>query len=70
MRPDGGDWAALEVEPGREGGWRVEEDFIDSIRDGAPVPHTSFADGVRYMEFTEAVRQSLVEGRRIELPLA
>ena len=70
VRLDGGDWAALEVEPGREGGWRVEEDFIDSIRDGAPVTHTSFADGVRYMEFTEAVRQSLVEGRRIELPLA
>lgn len=64
-----GDWVPLEVDPGAEGGWRVEADFIDAIRDGAPVTHTSFADGVRYMEFTEAVRLSMVEGRRVDLPL-
>lgn len=69
VRLDGADWTPLEVEPAREGGWRVEADFIDAIRDGAEVTHTSFADGVRYMEFTEAVRLSIVEGRRIELPL-
>ncbi len=43
---------------------------VDAIRDGAPVTHTSFEDGVRYMEFTEAVNVSLAEGRRVELPLA
>ena len=51
-------------------GWQVEEDFVDAIRDGRPVTHTSFADGVKYMEFTEAVQISMAEGRRVELPLA
>ena len=50
-------------------GWQVEEDFVDAIRDGRPVTHTSFADGVKYMEFTEAVQISMAEGRRVELPL-
>lgn len=62
-------WQPLTVAPEKEGGWRVEQDFIDAIRDGAPVTHTSFSDGVRYMEFTEAVTLSLREGRRIDLPL-
>ena len=52
------------------GGWRVEADFVDAIRDGAAVTHTSFADGVKYMEFTEAVQISLNEGGRVQLPLA
>ena len=63
------EFKALEVAPEKRGGWRVEADFIDAIRDGQPVTHTSFADGVRYMEFTEAVQMSLREGRRIDLPL-
>ncbi len=48
----------LEVPAGRRGGWRVEADFVDAIRDGKPVTRTSFADGVRYMEFTAAVNRS------------
>lgn len=63
------DWRALEVPEAEQGGWRVEADFVDAIRDGAPVTHTSFVDGVRYMGFTEAVNVSLAEGRRVELPL-
>ncbi|MEZ5278536.1 MAG: Gfo/Idh/MocA family oxidoreductase [Opitutaceae bacterium] len=43
-------------------GWRVEADFVDSIRTGAPVRLTSFADGVRYMAFTEAVFKSVEAG--------
>jgi predicted dehydrogenase len=62
-------WQALQVEAGKEGGWRVEQDFIDAIRDGKPVTHTNFTDGVAYMEFTEAVQISLREGRRVQLPL-
>lgn len=62
-------WQPLSVAPEKEGGWRVEQDFVDAILDGAPVTHTSFADGVRYMEFTEAVTLSLREGRRVDLPL-
>lgn len=37
-----------------DGGWRVEADFVDSIRHGTPVRLTDFATGVRYMRFTEA----------------
>jgi predicted dehydrogenase len=62
-------WQALNVESGREGGWRVEQDFIDAIRENKPVTHTSFEDGVKYMEFTEAVQISINEGRRVDLPL-
>lgn len=40
-------------------GWRVEQDFVDSIREGRPVTHTDFATGVRYMRFTDAVWSAL-----------
>jgi predicted dehydrogenase len=60
----------LEVPQEKQGGWRVERDFVEAIREGRPVTHTSFADGVKYMEFTEAVQISLREGRRVKLPLA
>src|SRR5262249_21763702 len=33
----------------KQGGWRVEADFVDSIRSGAPVRLTDFATGVAYM---------------------
>jgi len=59
----------LEVALDKQGGWRVEEDFVDAIRDGKAVTHTSFADGAKYMEFTEAVTISIAEGRKVELPL-
>ncbi|MCG3177687.1 MAG: Myo-inositol 2-dehydrogenase [Phycisphaerae bacterium] len=51
----------------KRGAWRVEQDFIDSIRDGRPVTHTNFADGLKYMQFTEAVARSAAEGRRVAL---
>lgn len=49
--------------------WRVEAEFVDSIRSGTPVRLTDFATGVRYMEFTEAVARSAEEGSAIDLPL-
>ncbi len=52
---------------GAVGGWRVEEDFVDSIRTGMPVTLTSFDEGVRYMAFTEAVNQSALAARRIQV---
>jgi len=55
------------VPPERQGGWRVEQDFVDSIRLGTPVTLTSFADGVRYMEFTEAVHASAMLKRPVFL---
>jgi predicted dehydrogenase len=53
----------------KAGGWRVEADFIESIRTGAPVRLTDFTTGVAYMEFTEAVARSAQTGIAIELPL-
>jgi predicted dehydrogenase len=46
-------------------GWRVEREFIGASRGEEPVCRTTFADGVRYMEFTEAVAVSARTGRRI-----
>lgn len=59
----------LHIEPEHVYSWRVEQEFINAIRDGTPVTRTSFADGIKYMEFTEAVHISMREGRRIDLPL-
>ena len=63
-------WQPLEVAQGKEGGWRVEQEFVDAILTGSPITHTNFADGVKYMEFTEAVQISLREARRVDLPIA
>jgi predicted dehydrogenase len=49
-----GDWCDVEPPLEKRGGWRVEADFVDSIRMGAPVRLTDFETGVRYMRFTEA----------------
>jgi predicted dehydrogenase len=47
--------------------WTVEQEFIDGIREGKPV-EPSFYDGVKYMEFTEAVARAAETGRAVELP--
>lgn len=49
------------VEPAEQdvGVWRVEADFVDSIRAGSPVELTSFEDGLAYMRFTDAVIESI-----------
>ncbi len=52
---------------GTDRGWRVEEDFVNSVRTGAPVRLTNFADGLRYMQFVDAAWRSINEGRAIEL---
>ncbi|MFQ5532775.1 MAG: Gfo/Idh/MocA family protein [Candidatus Methylomirabilales bacterium] len=50
-------------------GWRVEEEFINAIRGQEQVTRTRFEDGVKYMEFTEAVIRSAQSGQAISLPL-
>ena len=67
LAPRGSEAAPLEPDPGAAHGWQVEADFIASIRDGAPVELTNFEDGVRYMQFTEAVSRSASEGRAFDL---
>ncbi len=63
------EFRALEGGPAQGDGWRVEADFVDAVREGKPVTHTRFDDGVKYMMFTEAVQRSMARGERIELPL-
>ncbi len=63
----GEDPQPLDPDPGTAGSWRVEADFIDSIREGAPVELTSFEDGVRYMQVTEATWRSWSEGRPVDV---
>ena len=56
------------IAPEKRGAWRVEADFIDSIRDGKPVTLTNFAAGVEYMRFTEEVWTSWnSEGARVSI---
>lgn len=59
----------VDIPPDKKGGWRVEEEFINAIRGVEKVKRTSFEDGVRYMEFTEAVWRSEKESRTVTLPL-
>ena len=63
--PHGHEFRELEPDAGTARGWRVEADFVASIRDGAPVKLTNFEDGLRYMRFTDAVWTSWTEGRRV-----
>ena len=53
------------IAPELEGKWRVEEEFINAIRGKEKIALTTFDDGVRYMEFTEAVSKSIAEGGRV-----
>lgn len=59
----------IDVPAEKAGGWRVEQDFIDSIRHKTPVRLTDFATGVTYMEFTEAVARSARDCTAVNLPL-
>jgi predicted dehydrogenase len=56
---------AIPVE--RRIGWRVEEEFVNAIRGREKITHTTFEDGVRYMEFTDAVAKSAASGQAVEV---
>jgi predicted dehydrogenase len=51
------------------GGWNVEADFVAAIRGERPVTYSTFAVGVRYMQFTEAVARSSRHQQPVALPL-
>ena len=59
----------VQVDPAQRGGWRVEEEFINAVRGTEAVTHTDFVTGVKYMEWTDAVAQSLRHGVAVKLPL-
>lgn len=54
----GGPERRVEIAPAKQGGWRVEADFVASIRENKPVTLTDFKSAVAYMRFTEAVWES------------
>lgn len=60
----------IEIPASERGSWRVEEEFVGAIRGREVITHTSFEDGVKYMEFTEAVNRSMAEGCSVALPLS
>jgi predicted dehydrogenase len=60
----------IAVAPEKAGKWRVEEEFVGAIRGQEAIRFTTFADGVKYMEFTEAVHRSAASGQIVSLPLA
>ncbi|MCA8928941.1 MAG: Gfo/Idh/MocA family oxidoreductase [Alphaproteobacteria bacterium] len=63
------DLSAVAIDPARQGGWRVEEEFVNAIRGREPITHTDFVTGCQYMEWTDAVTLSLRQRRTVTLPL-
>jgi predicted dehydrogenase len=59
----------IAISPELEGRWRVEEEFVNAIRGREVITHTNFEDGVKYMDFTEAVSRSMATGQALSLPL-
>src|SRR4030095_7749058 len=51
----------------KRSGWRVEEEFVSAIRGREKITHTTFEDGVRYMEFTDAVTKSATSGQAVDV---
>lgn len=61
--------AEIDIPDDESQGWRVEEEFVNAIRGVETITHTAFADGVAYMEFTEAVHRSMASRCAVSLPL-
>ena len=60
---------SVAVLPDEASVWRVEEEFVEAVRGREQVRLTTFEDGVKYMEFTDAVSKSIATGREVYLPL-
>lgn len=63
----GDSMSVVSIPPELEGGWEVEDEFIRAIRGIEPVRRTTFEDGVRYMEFTQAVADSIALGKGVSI---
>ena len=57
----------ISVPPELIGKWRVEEEFINAIRGQEKISHTSFEEGFKYMQFTEAVSKSFWTGDTVSV---
>jgi predicted dehydrogenase len=59
----------VQIPPELAGKWRVEEEFINTIRGLEDIEYTTFTTGVEYMKFTQAVNESFnSDGERITIP--
>lgn len=59
----------VQILPGQAGKWRVEEEFINTIRGLEDIEYTTFTTGVEYMKFIQAVNESFNgDGERITIP--
>lgn len=67
LRREGQDEELVAPRPEEHGEWRVEAEFVGAIRGTEQVRLTDVPTAVRYMEFTDAVRRSAAEGRRVGL---
>ena len=55
----------VEIPLEKRRGWKVEDDFVDSIREGTAVTLTDFETGMAYMRVTEAIwKSSSADGAR------
>ena len=54
----------IQISPQDKGQWRVEEEFINAIKNKEIVRLTTFDNGVDYMRFTQAVMDSYRENGR------
>jgi predicted dehydrogenase len=61
------EFSHVQIAAEKKGFWRVEEEFINSIRGLETVKLTDFETGVRYMEFTEAAITSAKSGKAVLL---
>ncbi len=62
--------SVVDIDPAKQGGWRVEEEFVNAIRGREPVTHTDLETGVKYMEWSDAVARSVRTGESVRLPLS
>jgi predicted dehydrogenase len=58
----------VEIPAAEARAWTVEADFVAAVREGKRDPEPSFSDGLKYMEFTDAVFKSAAEGHAVDLP--
>jgi len=59
----------VQIPPEQAGKWRVEEEFISTIRGFEDIEYTTFTTGVEYMKFIQAVNESFNgDGERITIP--
>jgi predicted dehydrogenase len=66
-RPPDGQLREIAIPPELESRWRVEEEFVNAIRGKELVALTNFEDGLKYMQFTEAVSRSAASGSAIDV---